>query len=375
MRYATQLYTIFQYGFMMQWPFHLDAFTFRSKIANLNRIRNSLDVDSISTNKRRKWRHHIDITRREQSSSAISSDVGMANADFSDEEERLIESLYEKCQEAADDEAREAIILGTLPTFRPKVLMKLREAEQYTKNDVIRYVSQQLNKMLEKRLAMAKSTLEELMTAGEIRKLDNLIGSAARSGRLDAAFFNVLTLNLQEAIENAAVSENSEGDNETAVSRLQILKHVYTRCQEEVEKTIPPGTALLNKLLRTEQASIRSNLYEHYLTPRPNTITKPDGSVVTLNGTQSVLVSIREFVEAIDTAVIQIRDVENVGGTDRESAAMMVEGCRHIAKEARVVIGNAYGRDSDELTSLEEGLQPVFRPSNASSPYIAGSTS
>jgi hypothetical protein len=298
------------------------------------------------------------------------------NAEFSDAEQQLIERLYEKCQAAADKEVKEKIILETLPTLRPSLLIKLRDAENYTKNSAIRSMAQQLNQMLQARLDLAKSTLQELLSAGEIRKLDNLIGSAARSGRLDVAFFNVLTVNLQEAMqnndENADDADSSSDNVSASASRLQILRHVYTRCQEEVEKTIPPGTALLNKLLRTEQASIRSNLYEYYLTPRPNTITTPDGNVLTLNGTQPVLVSIQEFVQAIDTAVLQIRDVENAGGTDKESAAMMVEGCRHIAKEARVVIGNAYGRDSDELISLEEGLQPVFRPSNATSPYIAG---
>jgi hypothetical protein len=58
----------------------------------------------------------------------------------------------------------------------------------------------------------------------------------------------------------------------------QILKHIYTRCQEEVEKMIPPGMALLSKLLRTEQYTIRANLYRLYVTPRVSmTIETPDG--------------------------------------------------------------------------------------------------
>jgi hypothetical protein len=299
------------------------------------------------------------------SSQSVESEIN-----FSDAEQALIENLYERCNATSDDES-EVIMLEALPTLRPSLLLKLRQAENCSQNDAIQSVSHQLNVMLNARLYLAKETLQELLAAGEIRKLDSLIGSASRTGRLDVAFFNVLTVNLQEAMENSdAASEKEDG----AANRLQILKHVYTRCQEEVEKTIPAGTALLNKLLRTEQASIRLNLYEHYLTPRPNVITTPDGKEVKLNGTQPVLVPMLDFVNAIDTAVLQIRDVENAGGTDQESAAMMVEGCRQIAKEARIVIGNSFGRDSEELRVFEEGLQPVFRPSSPESPYIKGQT-
>jgi hypothetical protein len=300
----------------------------------------------------------------------LSSPFIESEIDFSESEQALIENLFEKCSAASVDES-ELIMLEALPTLRPSLLLKLRQAENHLKNEAIRSVSQQLNVMLNARLELAKSTLQELLAAGEIRKLDSLIGSAARTGRLDVAFFNVLTVNLQEAM---ASSDAATDEDDGTANRLQILKHVYTRCQEEVEKTIPPGTALLNKLLRTEQASIRLNLYEHYLTPRPNVITTPDGKEVKLNGTQPVLVPMIDFVNAIDTAVLQIRDVENAGGTDQESAAMMVEGCRQIAKEARVVIGNSFGRDSEELRLFEEGLQPVFRPSSPESPYIRGQT-
>lgn len=287
-------------------------------------------------------------------------------ADFSEAELTLVANLFAKCKDAADDKnSLETVIMEALPTLQPSLLIKLRQS-QYHSSEVVRDVSEHLNAILAARLELAKDTLKELLTAGEIRKLDALIGKAARTGRLDVAFFNVLTMNLQDAMAN---NNNTE---ESKASRLQILRHVYTRCQEEVEKTIPPGTALLKKLLRTEQSAIRSNLYSHYLTPQANSITTPDGKVVELKGTQPVLVQLQDFVEAIDTAVLQIRNVESAGGTDKESAAIMVESCRQIAKEARKVVGEKYGRDSEELRLFEEGLQPVFRPSRRSSPYIQG---
>jgi hypothetical protein len=204
----------------------------------------------------------------------------------------------------------------------------------------------------------------------------------------------VLNINLRDAMmeenssttpdeTNAAVVSNNDSSAEPkqpsqnlpagpAATRTQILRHIYTRCQEEMEKTLPPGTALLTKLLRTEQPSIRANLYNHYLTPSASSITSPDGKVINLTSGNTVLVSLTDFIGAIDAAVLQIRTLENANGTDRESAAIMVENCRQVAKEARSIVGQSYGQESDEVRQLEEGLQHVFRPSSASSPYIKG---
>jgi hypothetical protein len=254
---------------------------------------------------------------------------------------------------------------AALPTLPAALIVKLRQSDQHS-NASIAQVAKELNCILDSCLKEAAETLKELLNAGEIRKLDALIGTAARANQLNVAFFHVLGMNLQDAQLEAQEEEDA------AASRLQILQHVYTRCQEEVEKTIPPGTALLNKLLRTEQASIRTNLYKHYLTPQPTVIESPDGKKIELGGVQPILLSLNEFVDAIAKAVEQIRTVEMAGGTDRESAAVMVESCRLIAREARAVIGESYGRESDELKLYEEGLQPVFRPESAESPYIRG---
>ena len=200
------------------------------------------------------------------------------------------------------------------------------------------------------------------------------------------AFFTVLQMNLQAATVAAAEAATQEEEEEATqppeeetmvqdddASRVQILQHVYTRCQEEVEKNIPPGIALLNKLLRTEVDSIRANQLKHYLCPQPNIITSPDGTEIELEGgDRVVLVEPSLLVEAIGKAVKQIRTVEHAGGTDRVQAAGMVESCRQVAKEARMVLGEHYGPKSKEVIDFEEGLQPVFRPESPDSPYIKG---
>ena len=224
-------------------------------------------------------------------------------------------------------------------------------------------------------LDQAKATLKELLDAGEIRKLDSLIGKAQREGRLNPAFFNVLQANIQDAINSKEEEEKKTGEG--SASRMSILTHIHTRCQEEVEKTIPPGVALFNKLLRTEQPAIRRNIYDHYLVPQKNVIKSPDGKEIELTSVdgEKPLVAHDSFVAALADAVKQIRTVEQADGVSREMAANMVESCRSVAKEARIVIGEAFGIESDELKAFEEGLQPVFRPDSPDSPYIQGESS
>jgi hypothetical protein len=335
------------------------------------------------------------------------STQSQGNVEFSDDEKAQIVAIYRQCRETTHtsetsddtdhDRRIESIMLEALPTLRPSLLVKLRQVatdDAVAKEDhvavAIDSVARQLQAVLDRRLDLARATLSELLNAGELRKLDAAIGSAARSGRLDMAFFSVLDINLRDAMQTdvstngstldsgdaqAVTSSKDENSPLPPASRTQILRHIYTRCQEEMEKTLPPGTALLHKLLRTEQAAIRANLYRHYLTPSPTTITSPDGKVVNLgSSSNTTLVAVTDFVQALDAAVLQIRTLENVPGTstDRASAALMVENCRQVAKEARSILGQVHGRDSDPVRSLEEGLQHVFRPSSPSSPYIQG---
>jgi hypothetical protein len=293
----------------------------------------------------------------------LSTNPSDFSVEFSEDEIRTIENL----SNTKDD--MEKTLLETLPSLPPKLIVKLRQSVDHP-SDNVRSVAMQLNAVLQKQMEIATVTLKGLLDAGEIRKLDSLIGKAARENRLDVAFFNVLSMNLQDA-----ASTNGPSPGEGAASRSQILQHIYTRCQEEVEKSIPPGIALLNKILRTPEAQIRSNLYKHYLTPQPNVIKSPDGTEIQLVGVQPILLPLGEFIESLAKAVEQIRTIETAGGMDRESSANMVESCRTVAKEARIVIGESYGVESQELQQFQTGLEPVFRPTSAESPYIQGQTS
>ncbi|CAJ1933798.1 unnamed protein product [Cylindrotheca closterium] len=283
---------------------------------------------------------------------------------LADEEWSVIANLYQ--QAAGNPSTLSKLVLEALPTLNPSLIMKLRGAILDSRDEFVA-VQNALNSVLDARLAGARDVLFEFLNAGEIRKLDSLIGKAARDGKLDVAFFQVLNMNLQDASQEQA----DDGDENTA-NRFQILQHIYTRCQEEVEKTIPPGVALLNKLLRTDSPSIRSNQLVHYLCPQSNVITAPDGKEVKLEGREKILVSHADFVGAIGNAVIQIRNVEKAGAANREVSANMVEAVRTVAKEARVTIADKFGVESKELQDFEAGLMPVFRPSSPESSYIKG---
>jgi hypothetical protein len=302
-----------------------------------------------------------DATPKFQIYMSESSDAVAPEVELTEEEWSIVKNLHDKASNGSLND----VLFQELPTMNPRLIMKLRQGS----NDVrpeYQKVSEALNAALDARLTGAYHALDELLAAGEIRKLDALIGKNAREGKLDVAFFQVLNMNLQDAVKE-------EGDAEGA-NRSSILKHIYTRCQEEVEKTIPPGIALLNKVMRTDVNSIRQNQLNHYLCPQPTTIKTPDGIELDLKGTgrEKVLVPHAEFIEALANAVKQIRIVEQAGAADRASTASMVESCRQIGIEARAAIGEHYGGESEELRAFESGLQPVFRPSSPESPYIKG---
>jgi len=303
-----------------------------------------------------------------------------------DVEWKTIEDLHEKATTKAadsdDEEAFQKAAEELLPALSPGLIMKLRSGEELVPPDastdasadnaklleIFSEVSRALNTMTDRRLESARDTLALLMNAGEIKKLDALIGKSARERRLDVAFFQVLQMNLRDAAEEA------QGQADGAVDRFQILQHIYTRCQEEVEKTINPGTALLNKLLRTEVDSIRRNQLDHYLCPAPTTIKSPDGKEIVLNNGKpsKSLVAHSDFCDAIGNAVKQIRTVEKSGATTPAVAADLVESIRQVAKEARMVIGEHYGGNSTQVLEFEDALEPVFRPTTPDSPYIQG---
>jgi hypothetical protein len=305
-----------------------------------------------------------------------------------------------------DSKMMEAEIAKNIDTMSPSLLVALQmagETREWKEKDgaaaaatsVIEFesrmvcVGQALRNVLTKRLQSGKELLEQMLTSGEIRKLDALIGKSAREGLLDTSFFQVLNANMMDASSSTIMStSNNKIDDDrystsdisnsssTIPDKLQILNHIQTRCHEELEKAVPPGTGLLNKLLRTTIPSIRDNQLRHYLGPRATSITSPDGKVIDLHLPKSgsnnsgegagaaPLVSHVEFGTAISDAILRIRSIDTAGGTDKLVAQKLIEEVRQIAIEARRVLVsvNEGGEESTVVMEYSEMLGPVFRP-------------
>jgi hypothetical protein len=328
---------------------------------------------------------------------------------LSRDDKSFVSSLFHKKDE--NSSTLENAISDVLQDMSPGLLVALQMAAKtgewnQDENDDDNNFSNQmvqvgaaLQNVLDVRLRSGRTLLTELLNSGEIRKLDSLIGKAAREGKLDMSFFSVLSMNMQDAaMEGGSANNNNSNDDEivqepiimngdggedgsnnnnnNSANRAQILQHIYTRCQEELEKNVPPGMGLLNKLLRTEISSIRTNQLQYYLGPQATSITSPDGKTIELNNGSGgkALVSHDEFISALSQAVTQIRSLEKAGGTDRISAMNLIENIRRVAMEARVVLVDSYGEGSEVVSEFQRDLQPVFRPSSGSG-MVESSTS
>ncbi|KAL7482607.1 hypothetical protein ACHAW6_008347 [Cyclotella cf. meneghiniana] len=302
---------------------------------------------------------------------------------LTEEDIALIQTLYKACD--GNQEAMENAITADLDNMHPRLVVALQLAAdkgEWKEDNAGEEFEQQivalgssLQNVLDTRLRSGRELLADLLNSGEIRKLDSMIGKAAKDGKLDMSFFSVLGMNMKDAAMSGETMSSptlaaGEGQEEVkgeagqpiGANRLQILQHIYTRCQEELEKTVAPGIGLLNKLLRTDISSIRSNQLSHYLGPQATTITSPDGKTIDLGGTGKPLVSHIEFIEALSNAVNQIRTLEAAGGTDRLSAVNLIESIRQVAMEARGVLVESFGEGSEVVQEFQRELQPVFRP-------------
>ena len=329
---------------------------------------------------------------------------------LSPEDRSSVTSLFTKFKDN-DSIMMENEIANNIDTMSPSLLVALQMAGETLEwkekvgaaaasvidfdSQMVR-VGQALRNVLTKRLEHGKDLLQQMLTSGEIRKLDALIGKSAREGMLDTSFFQVLNANMMDASsstmtttsniddDSATTSANNINSN-TIPDKLQILNHIQTRCHEELEKAVPPGTGLLNKLLRTTIPSIRDNQLRHYLGPRATSITSPDGKVIDFHlpksgnnnsgggGAGAPLVSHVEFGTAISDAITRIRLIDNSGGTDKLVAQKLIEEVRQIAIEARRVLVSVTegGEESTVVMEYSEMLGPVFRPPTGAAPSTA----
>jgi histidinol phosphatase-like enzyme len=194
------------------------------------------------------------------------------------------------------------------------------------------------------KLLGGKDLLQELLEAGEIRKLDSMVAKAVKDGKITPAFLKVITDNMKAARE--------EGPE----IKANLLTHIYTVVTEELEKATSPGLGLVSRLMRQEDPGIRSNLLNHYLRPQTE-ILLPDGEKIQLKEPKAALVHPMQFSEGITETVTKLRSM-NI--QDEELIAGMIEDVRKMAKEGRAVVVEAY--PESVVNEFSDSLTPVFKP-------------
>jgi hypothetical protein len=187
----------------------------------------------------------------------------------------------------------------------------------------------------------ARDQLQELLGAGEIHKMDARLAALVKRDEVDAGLFYVLMRNLQDA--------QASGDEGGA----RLLWHIHTRLQEELEKRTEPALALLHKLTRTADASIRANILRDKIVPKTETLL-PDGSTLPLAKPSPAIVKPLELASAIEGALEKVLRLP----VDRSAIEDACEEIRQVAKEARGLIATEY--DQQTLDEFSEALTPAF---------------
>ncbi|CAJ1408498.1 unnamed protein product [Effrenium voratum] len=153
----------------------------------------------------------------------------------------------------------------------------------------------------------------------------------------------VLQLNIAEA--------QQKGDGE----RVQVLMHISTVMQEELEKKASRVRAMLNKLLRIEDENIRNNILRDQLTP-VEVAGAPMGGGAPL---MAAMVPWERLAPAIATLVEEVdRQMVAVLGPDDDARYETMERIREVAKQARLIIGDVYGQGVMDTFSAD--LTPAF---------------
>jgi len=263
-------------------------------------------------------------------------------------------ALMEKLGAIADTDERRALLRDNFQACDDPAMQYLAAKLQAGAEGHWQALLSDLQSLMSERLEAGKGLLMDLLASGEINVLDRKIVEKVKSGECDPSFLNVLQINLQDASQNQ--------DQEDASQRLQVLMHIYTRVQEELEKKAKPAMGLLHKLLRMiDEPEIRINVLEHNLKPKP----EEERAMIVVDGKMTM--DAGALVRPMDLSVAIVEYMERIRGLDQMDAgfseddiAQTFEDCRVIAKEARMQVERFYS--ADELNTFTESLTPVFEP-------------
>ena len=191
-----------------------------------------------------------------------------------------------------------------------------------------------------RRLTDAKNVLEELIQEAD-GDVNLKIRKMLKSVESPLPILMVLQLNIGEAQASA--------DGE----RLQVLMHISTVMQEELEKKSSRVRGMLNKLLRIEDENIRNNILRDQLTPVE--VAGAEGGTPLM----AAMVPPDRLAPAIASLVQEVdRQMVAVLGPDDEGRYETMDRIRQVAKQARLIIGEVYGQGLMDTFSAD--LTPAF---------------
>ena len=189
----------------------------------------------------------------------------------------------------------------------------------------------------QKRILAATEALKSVLSLGDPRKMEGAVIKMVREGKIDEAFLLLL-----EANENQATAAGATGP-------AQIMSRIRLRAIEEKDKqSSSKEIALIRKLLRTEDSTVRETILEDAFTPRAN--------LLVAGTTQNAMKAIDgeapdqekpvpdvpppDFINACKAVLLNFGNL----GSDDANRGDLATRIRKIAAEAEVVATRIYGK-------------------------------
>ena len=277
-----------------------------------------------------------------QRGSCISRAAEGAGTTATADKESLLPELLELAADggSALEERLEEVFAQVSPDDLASLRMKVADPEA-ADHLAAQRLGDAIQLAMTRRLTDAKNVLEGLIQEAD-GDVNLKIRKMLKSVESPLPILMVLQLNIGEAQASA--------DGE----RLQVLMHISTVMQEELEKKSSRVRGMLNKLLRIEDENIRNNILRDQLTP-VEVAGAPEGGTPLM----AAMVPPDRLAPAIASLVQEVdRQMVAVLGPDDEGRYETMDRIRQVAKQARLIIGEVYGQGLMDTFSAD--LTPAF---------------
>jgi len=286
---------------------------------------------------------------------AVREVSSVAGVDDSEIEASILSELFATASKESQEEVVK-MVDENLGRLTPEDMMELQVQLGKDENAAATSVANAVSSAVERRMGAARGVIEDILgSSSEINDVNAKIKKALKEADSPMPLLTVLQLNIVEA------QESGEED------KTRALMHINTLINEELEKKAPRVLGLLNKLLRMDDANIRSNILRHHLEPQEVKaaldIDFGDEEDSSDSGSSQPLMAAMVRPSQLASGFSQM--VDNVERQFRAAGAEAdevrydtIDRIRAVAKEARLVVGDIYGER--EMDSFSQDLTPAF---------------